>query len=59
MKPAGTVRVAAVQYLQKRIHSVEEFLEAVRYFVKVGASYQADFIVFQNFSRCNCYLSSP
>jgi len=49
MKPAGTVRVAAVQYLQKRIYSVEEFLDTVRYFVKVGASYQADFIVFPEF----------
>jgi len=45
MKSVDTVRVAAVQYLQKRIHSVEEFKRIL--------------LCFQNFSRCNCYLPNP
>jgi len=49
MKSAGVVRVAAVQYLQKRIDSFAEFLDTVQYFVKAVASYQADFIVFPEF----------
>jgi len=59
MKSVDTVRVAAVQYLQKRIHSVEEFLDMVRYFVKVVASYQADFIVFPEFFSLQLLSSQP
>lgn len=43
------VRVAAVQYLQKQVDSFAEFLNTVRHWVRVVASYQADFIVFPEF----------
>jgi predicted amidohydrolase/GNAT superfamily N-acetyltransferase len=54
-KPAGaryggrlsdTVRVATVQYMQRRVTSFEEFLTMVEYFVDVVAEYKADFIVY-------------
>jgi predicted amidohydrolase/GNAT superfamily N-acetyltransferase len=41
-----TVRVATVQYMQRRVRSFEEFLDLVRYFVDVTADYRADFVVF-------------
>lgn len=40
------VRVAAVQYQQRRIESFEEFEQIVTYFVDVVADYRADFAVF-------------
>lgn len=40
------VRVAAVQYKQRRISSFDEFKRMVLYFVDVTADYAADFVVF-------------
>ncbi len=41
-----TVRVAAVQYMQRQVRSFEEFGHNVEYFVDVVADYGADFVVF-------------
>ena len=41
-----TVRVATVQYQQRRVTSFAQFLEFVEYFVDVVADYRADFVVF-------------
>ena len=41
-----TVRVATVQYQQRRVTSFEQFLEYVEYFVDVVADYRADFVLF-------------
>jgi predicted amidohydrolase/ribosomal protein S18 acetylase RimI-like enzyme len=40
------VRVASVQYRQRRIHSFEEFRQFVHYFVDTTADYGADFVLF-------------
>ena len=40
------VRVASVQYGQRRIAHFDEFEAQVDYFVRVAADYQADFVVF-------------
>jgi predicted amidohydrolase len=49
MQPIDIVRVAAVQYLQKRITHFDELVATVHYFVKTLASYRTDFIVFPEF----------
>lgn len=41
-----TVRVATVQYMQRRVHSFDEFISIVRYFVEVVTDYQSDFVIF-------------
>lgn len=41
-----TVRVATVQYGQKRIALYEEFATQVEHFVRVAADYRADFVLF-------------
>jgi predicted amidohydrolase/ribosomal protein S18 acetylase RimI-like enzyme len=41
-----TVRVATVQYMQRRVNSFDEFLGFIEYFVDVVADYRADFVVF-------------
>jgi predicted amidohydrolase/GNAT superfamily N-acetyltransferase len=41
-----TVRVATVQYQQRRVRSFQEFLGYIEYFVDVVADYRADFVVF-------------
>jgi len=43
---ADTVRVATVQYMQRRVDSFEQFVEFVEYFIDVAADYRADFVVF-------------
>lgn len=43
---AHTVRVACIQYQQRRVKSFEEFAESVEYFVDVVADYKSDFAVF-------------
>ena len=43
---AETVRVATVQYQQRRVNNFEEFVHFVEYFVDVVADYKADFVVF-------------
>lgn len=40
------VRIACVQYGQRRIRSFDEFREFVTYFVDVTADYRADFVLF-------------
>src|SRR5690606_24193535 len=40
------VRVASVQYLQRRIRSFEEFATQVEYFTDIAADYNADFVTF-------------
>ncbi len=40
------VRVATVQYQQRRISSFEQFATQIEYFVDVAADYTADFVVF-------------
>lgn len=42
----NTVRVATVQYMQRRVTSFKQFLDIVEYFVNVAADYRADFAVF-------------
>ncbi len=41
-----TIRVATVQYMQRRVESFDEFIGFVRYFVDVVSDYRADFVVF-------------
>lgn len=41
-----SIRVATVQYEQRRINSFEEFEQIVTYFVDVVADYRSDFVVF-------------
>lgn len=41
-----TVRVASVQYMQRRVESFQEFLSIVEYFVDVVSDYKSDFVVF-------------
>jgi len=43
---ADTVRVGTVQYMLRRVHSFEEFIKFVEYFVDVVATYNGDFVVF-------------
>jgi predicted amidohydrolase/ribosomal protein S18 acetylase RimI-like enzyme len=44
--PTDVVRVATVQYGQRRIGSFDEFRQMVLYFVDVTADYRADFVLF-------------
>jgi predicted amidohydrolase/GNAT superfamily N-acetyltransferase len=41
-----SVRVASVQYMQRRISSFDEFARQVEYFVDIAADYDADFVTF-------------
>ncbi len=41
-----SVRVASVQYQQRRIKSFEEFATQVEYFTDIAADYNADFVTF-------------
>lgn len=43
------VRVSLVQYMQRRVHSFDEFARYVEYFVDVVADYYADFVLFPEF----------
>lgn len=40
------IRVAAVQYMQRQIHSFEEFKRMITYYVNVVSDYQSDFVLF-------------
>jgi predicted amidohydrolase/ribosomal protein S18 acetylase RimI-like enzyme len=40
------VRLSTIQYMQRRVHSFEEFATHVEYFVDVAADYYSDFVVF-------------
>ncbi len=41
-----TVRVATIQYQQRKVDSFEHFADLVEYFVDVVADYKADFVIF-------------
>ena len=41
-----TVRIASIQYQQRKVSSFEEFTRNVRYFVDIVSDYKADFAVF-------------
>lgn len=41
-----TIRVGTVQYMQRRVHSFDEFVKFTGYFVDVVADYKGDFVVF-------------
>lgn len=41
-----TVRVATIQYQQRRVKSFEEFATQVEFFTEVASDYRADFVVF-------------
>jgi len=41
-----TIRVGAVQYMQRRVESFDDFIRLVRYFVNAVADYKGDFVVF-------------
>lgn len=41
-----TIRLATVQYQQRKINTFEEFIHCIEYFVDVVADYKADFVVF-------------
>jgi len=43
------VRIASVQYQQRRIANFDEFVRCVEYFVDVCADYNSDFVVFPEF----------
>ncbi|MCC7412352.1 MAG: GNAT family N-acetyltransferase [Gammaproteobacteria bacterium] len=45
-RSSSVVRIAAVQFMQRRVASFEEFAHDVRYFVDVVADYRTDFVVF-------------
>ena len=42
----AAVRVATVQYQQRRIKTFEEFATQIEYFVDIAADYRSDFVVF-------------
>lgn len=43
------IRVGAVQWQMREVHSVEELLQQVEYFIDALSSYQSDFAVFPEF----------
>jgi predicted amidohydrolase len=43
---ADRMRIASVQYGQRRIHSFDEFRQMTLYFIDVCADYRADFVLF-------------
>lgn len=46
VRESGTVRLASVQYQQRKITSFEKFEQYVTYFVDVVSDYDADFVLF-------------
>ena len=48
-RPPDTVRIAVVQYLQRRIESFEDFARIVTYFVDAVADNKTDFVVFPEY----------
>ncbi len=44
--PKDVVRVATVQFQQRMVHSFDEFISNVEYFVDVCADYRCDFVVY-------------
>ncbi len=46
IKQKDVVRVATVQFQQRMVHSFEEFIANIEYFVDVCTDYRSDFVVF-------------
>jgi predicted amidohydrolase/ribosomal protein S18 acetylase RimI-like enzyme len=46
MRPSSLVRLSAVQYQMRRIHSFEDFATQCKFFVDVASDYKADFLLF-------------
>lgn len=44
-----SIRIASVQYMQRRVESFEEFCRNVEYFVDVVSDYRADFVTFPEY----------
>ena len=44
--PKESIRVATVQFQQRKIHNFEEFMANIEYFVEVVTDYRCDFVVF-------------
>lgn len=42
----STVRVATVQFMMRKIESIDQFEEQVEYWIDVAADYESDFVVF-------------
>lgn len=53
------IRVAAVQYPQRRVASLDEFLAQVTQRVQVAADYRADFVVFPEFLALQALSATP
>lgn len=51
-RPPDTVRIAIVQYLQRRIESFDDFARIVTYFVDAVADNKSDFVVFPEYFAC-------
>ncbi len=49
MRLRDAVRVATVQFKQRKVESFDQFIKYVRYFVDVTSDYGADFVVFPEF----------
>lgn len=45
-RPQSTVRIACIQYQQRKVESFQEFADQVEYFVDAVADYKSDFCVF-------------
>ena len=41
-----SVRIATIQYQQRRVQSFEEFTKHIKHFVDIASDYKADFVVF-------------
>lgn len=56
-KSAFPVRICVIQYAMKQIHSFEEFMNQVEYYVDVASDASADFAVFPEiFTRSLCHI---
>lgn len=44
--PKNKIRIATVQYKQRRVKSFEQFTQYVKYFIDVAAGYRSDFVLF-------------
>lgn len=44
-----TIRVAAIQYGQRKVESFEQFCQYIQYFIDVVSDYKSDFVLFPEF----------
>lgn len=42
----GSVRISCVQFQVRKVHSFEDFIRQVKYFVDIASAYRADFVLF-------------